>query len=104
MKAIVRTAYGSPDVLQLKEVEKPAPNDGEVLVKIHAASANPVDYHRMRGLPFLVRLVYGPARADGLLKLREWRLGTDIAGRVESVGNNVTKFQPKDRFSPDKRC
>jgi NADPH:quinone reductase-like Zn-dependent oxidoreductase len=94
MKAIVRTQYGSPDVLQLKEVEKPAPKDGEILVKIHAASVNPADYHTMRGVPFLIRLLYAPARADGLLKPRDGRLGTDIAGRVESVGNNVTKFQP----------
>ena len=90
MKAIVRTQYGSPDVLQLKEVEKPAPNDGEILVKIHAASANPLDWHRMRGAPFLVRL------DEGLRKPRNPRLGADIAGRVEAVGNNVTQFQPGD--------
>ena len=90
MKAIVRTQYGSPDVLQLKEVEKPTPNDGEILVKIHAASANPLDWHRMRGAPFLVRL------DEGLRKPRNPRLGADIAGRVEAVGNNVTQFQPGD--------
>lgn len=89
MKAIVCTKYGPPEVLQLKEVEKPAPNDGEVLVKIHAASANPADYHRMRG--GLTRLV------GWLLRIpQNPRLGTDVAGRVEAVGNNVTQFKPGD--------
>src|SRR6266699_1262824 len=90
MKAIVYTQYGPPDVLQVKEVEKPAPNDGEILVKIHAASANPLDWHLMRGAPFLARL------AGGLRKPKDPRLGADIAGRVEAVGNNVTQFQPGD--------
>jgi len=90
MKAIVYTKYGSPDVLQLKDVEKPTPKDNEVLIKIHAASANPLDWHRMRGAPFLVRL------DEGLRKPRNPRLGADIAGRVEAVGNNVTQFQPGD--------
>src|SRR6266702_4648701 len=90
MKAILLTQYGSPDVLQVKEVEKPGPNDGELVVKIHAASANPLDWHRMRGAPFLARL------AGGLRKPKDPRLGADIAGRVESVGNNVTQFQPGD--------
>ena len=89
MKAIVCTRYGPPEVLQLREVEKPAPNDGEVLVKIHAASANPADYHRMRG---------GLARLVGwLLRIpQNPRLGTDVAGRVEAVGNDVTQFKPGD--------
>ena len=90
MKAIVYTHYGAPDVLQLKEVEKPSPNDSEILVKIHAASANPLDWHRMRASPFFVRL------EEGLRKLKDPRLGADIAGRVEAVGNNVTQFQPGD--------
>ena len=60
MKAIVYTQYGSPDVLQFKDVEKPTPKDNEVLVTIHAASANPADWHTMRGAPFLVRLVNVP--------------------------------------------
>ena len=88
MKAIVCTQYGSPDVLQLKEVEKPAPKDDEVLVRIHAASANPLDWHLMRGSPFLARL------GGGLRRPKDPRLGVDIAGRVEAVGNNVTRFQP----------
>jgi NADPH:quinone reductase-like Zn-dependent oxidoreductase len=90
MKATIYTKYGPPDVLQFKEVEKPAPKDGEVLVKIHAASANPLDWHLMRGAPFLVRL------AGGLRKPKDPRLGADFAGRVEAVGNNVTQFQPGD--------
>src|SRR5947209_463066 len=90
MKAIVYTQYGPPDVLQVKEVEKPAPNDGEILVKIQAASANPLDWHLMRGAPFLARL------AGGLRKPKDPRLGADFVGRVEAVGNNVTQFQPGD--------
>ena len=90
MKAIVYTKYGSPDVLQLKEVEKPTPKDNEVLVKIHAASANPADWHLMRAEPFLARL------ANGLLKPKNTRLGADVAGRVEAVGRNVTQFQVGD--------
>src|SRR5208337_4875082 len=88
MKAIVHTRYGSPDVLQLKEVEKPALDDGRVLVEIHSASVNPVDYHNMSG--GLARLF------SGLRKPKDPRLGADIAGRVEAVGNNVTQFHPGD--------
>ena len=90
MKAIVYTKYGSPDVLQFKEVEKPAPTDGQILVKIYAASANPVDWHLMRASPFLARL------AGGLRKPKDPRLGADFAGRVEAVGANVAQFQPGD--------
>ncbi len=90
MKAMVITKYGSPDVLQFKEVEKPTAKDNEVLVKVHAVSANPLDWHRMRGAPFLVRL------EDGLQKPKNSILGADIAGRVEAVGRNVTQFQPGD--------
>lgn len=90
MKAIIWTEYGSPNVLQLKEVEKPTPGEDKVLVKIHAASANPLDWHRMRGEPFIARL------DGGLLKPRDPRLGADIAGRVEEVGKNVTQFRPGD--------
>jgi NADPH:quinone reductase-like Zn-dependent oxidoreductase len=90
MKAIVFHEYGSPDVLRLEEIAKPAPSDDEVLVKVHAASANPLDWHRMRGAPFLVRL------GDGLLKPKKTRLGVDVAGRIEAIGSNVTNFQPGD--------
>ena len=88
MKAIFCTQYGSPDILRLKEVEKPAPKDDEVLVRIHAASANPLDWHLMRGSPFLARL------GGGLRRPKDPRLGVDIAGRVEAVGNNLTQFRP----------
>src|SRR4051812_16370529 len=90
MKAIVFTEYGSPDVLKLQEVEKPAPKENEVLVKIHAASANPLDWHLMRGAPFPARL------QGGLFKPKQTRLGADLAGRVEVVGSQVTEFQPGD--------
>ena len=90
MKAIVYYKYGSPEVLQLKEVEKPTPTDNQVLVKIHAASVNPLDWHRMRGAPFLARL------GEGLLKPQNPKLGADIAGKVEAVGSNVTKFRLGD--------
>ena len=90
MKAIVYEKYGPPDVLHLKEVEKPALKDNEVLIKVHAASANPADWHLMRGEPFLARL------EAGLLKPKYKILGCDIAGQVEAVGRNVTQFQPGD--------
>ncbi len=90
MKAIVFTQYGSPDILQLKDVEKPTPGDDEVLVKVFAASANPADWHTMRGEPFIARLV------NGLLKPKNPRLGADIAGRVEAVGKNVKEFHVGD--------
>lgn len=90
MKAIVYTEYGSPDVLQLKDVEKPTPKDNEVLIKVHAASANPADWHLMRGAPFLARL------NNGLQKPKNTKLGSDVAGRVEAVGRNVTQFQVGD--------
>src|SRR5215213_11151726 len=86
MKAIVYTEYGPPEVLQLKEVERPAPGDNAVLVKIYASSANPADWHLMRAEPFLARV------ENGLRKPKNTRLGADMAGRVEAVGNNVTQF------------
>ena len=89
MKAIVYTKYGSPDVLQLKDVETPAPKDDEVLIKIHAASVNAYDWHFLTADIFLIRLMGG-----GLLKPKYTRLGADIAGRVEAVGKNVRQFQP----------
>jgi NADPH:quinone reductase-like Zn-dependent oxidoreductase len=87
MKAIVYTQYGSPDVLQLKEVENPTPGDDEVLVKIEAASVNYGDWAALIGSPFLIRLMNGP------LGPRNKILGDDIAGRVEAVGKNVNQFQ-----------
>ncbi len=98
MKAIVRDRYGSPDVLQLKEVEKPAPNDVRgVLVKIYASSVNPADRYDVRGPPFLIRLVLPLFRMGmGLRRPKEAGVGSDIAGRVEAVSNNVTQFKPGD--------
>jgi NADPH:quinone reductase-like Zn-dependent oxidoreductase len=92
MKAIVRTRYGSPDVLQLKEVEQPVPNDGQVLVKVHAASLNLGDRHQLRSRPLLIRILTG----NGLFRPKDPRLGADLAGRVEVVGRNVTQFQVGD--------
>mgnify|MGYP001546747234 FL=1 len=92
MKAIVYTKYGPPDVLQLKELPKPIPRDDEVLVKIHAAAANPLDWHFMRASPFVIRFI------SGLLKPKPKHriLGADIAGQVEAVGTNVKQFKAGD--------
>ncbi len=91
MKAIMRTKYGSPDVLELLEINKPVPIDNQVLVRVHAAAVNPLDWHVLRGAPFLVRLM-----GFGLLKPKHQILGVDMAGRVESVGKNVTQLKPGD--------
>jgi NADPH:quinone reductase-like Zn-dependent oxidoreductase len=90
MKAIVYTEYGSPDVLQLKEVEKPTPKDNEVLIKVHAASINDWDWGLLQGIPFINRLLFG------LLKPKKQILGSDIAGRTEACGKKVEQFQPGD--------
>jgi NADPH:quinone reductase-like Zn-dependent oxidoreductase len=91
MKAIICTNYGSPDVLQLQEVAKPAPKDDEVLIKIHAASINSRDWRMMRANPFFIRLVPG-----GILQPKNKILGADVAGRVEEVGRYVKQFKPGD--------
>ena len=95
MKAIVYTKYGPPDVLNLEEVREPTPRDDEVLIKVHAASANARDWRLLRADPFLVRLNLG------LLKPKHNTLGSDIAGRVEAVGGNVKQFQPGDEVFGD---
>lgn len=95
MKAIVFHQYGSPDVLELAEVPKPVPNDNEILVKVHATSANAGDWHLMRGDPFLIRL------GAGLRKPKKKFLGADVAGQVEAVGSNVTQFRPGDEVFGD---
>jgi NADPH:quinone reductase-like Zn-dependent oxidoreductase len=95
MKAIVYTEYGSPDVLELKEVAKPTPKDDEVLVKIYAVSVNAADLHLLRADPFLIRL------SSGLLKPKNEILGSDIAGRVEAVGSNAKQFKPGDEVFGD---
>ncbi len=96
MKAIVYTEYGPPDVLHLKEVERLAPGDNEVLVQVHAASLNAADWHLVRADPFLVRLMAG-----GLLKPKHTIPGADVAGRVEAVGREVKEFQPGDEVFGD---
>ena len=90
MKAIVYTKYGSPDVLKLKEVDKPFPKDDEVLIKIHAASLNAADWHMLRADPFPIRFY------SGLLKPKYIIPGADIAGVVEATGKNVKQFQKGD--------
>ncbi|MDJ0676938.1 MAG: NAD(P)-dependent alcohol dehydrogenase [Calothrix sp. MO_167.B42] len=95
MKAIVLNKYGQSDVLQLQEVEKPIPKDDEVLVKVHATSVNDWDWCLMRGTPFYIRLLCG------LLKPKIQIPGAEIAGRVEVVGGNVTKFQLGDAVYGD---
>jgi NADPH:quinone reductase-like Zn-dependent oxidoreductase len=90
MKAIVRETYGPPDVLHLEDVPLPAARAGEVLVKVVAASANAADWHLLRGTPLPFRLVAG-------LRTPKFKIiGTDIAGRVEAVGPQVTRFKPGD--------
>jgi len=91
MKAIVYHDYGPPDVLQLEEIEKPVAADNEVLIKVRAASVNPLDWHFMRGTPYIVRIVM-----TGLSKPKNPRLGVDVAGQVEAVGSTVTQFKPGD--------
>jgi len=87
VKAVVCTTYGSPRV---EEIEKPAPNDDEVLVRVRASSVNPADWHTMTGTPYIARLTFG------LRRPKEERLGTDFAGTVEAVGKDVTQFRPGD--------
>ncbi len=96
MKAIVYTQYGSPDVLRLQDVEKPAPKDDEVLVKVQAASVNALDWHLLTADIFLVRLM-----GMGLFNPKNPILGADIAGQVEAVGKNVQQFRPGDEVFGD---
>ena len=91
MKAIVCTRYGSPDALQLQDVAKPAPEDDEVLIQVHAASVNARDWRLMRAKPFFVRLMPG-----GFRRPKNKILGADVAGRAEAVGGSVKQFKPGD--------
>jgi len=95
MKAIVFQQYGSPDFMELKEVEKPVPKNDEVLIKVHAVSINEWDWAILHGVPFVNRLAYG------LFKPRMQILGADVAGQVEAVGKNVKRFQPGDEVFGD---
>jgi NADPH:quinone reductase-like Zn-dependent oxidoreductase len=88
VKAIVRDSYGSPDVLELTDIDKPEPADDEVLLRVHAASINPADWHFLRGIPYIARMQFG------LRKPKDSILGCDVAGYIEAVGNNVTMLQP----------
>lgn len=90
MNAIIYRCYGSPDVLELARIAKPVPQDNEVLVKIKAASVNPLDWHYMRGTPYIMRLGTGLGKPDIT------RLGVDFAGTVEAIGKNVKQFKPGD--------
>lgn len=90
MKAIVVRCYGSPDVLRLEEVAKPAPSDDQILVRVHAASVNPKDWRLMRGSPYVLRL------PDGVGMPKRTRIGADFAGTIEAVGKDVTRFKPGD--------
>ncbi len=90
MKAIVYRCYGGPEVLKLEDIARPVLTDDRVLVKVHAAGVNPLDWHYMRGLPYIMR-------ADsGIGAPRDIRMGADFAGTVEAVGKNVKRFKPGD--------
>ena len=100
MKAIVYEKYGSPDVLELMEIEKPTVRDNEMLIKVQTAAVTPMDWHFMTGTPFMARIING-----GLFKPKHKVLGTQVAGQVESVGGNVKRFQPGDEvFGLSEKC
>jgi NADPH:quinone reductase-like Zn-dependent oxidoreductase len=91
MKAVVYTNYGPPEVLEIRDIKKPVPNDDQVLVKVRAAAVNPLDWHFMEGTPYVMRLMMA-----GIRKPKDPRLGVDYAGTVEAVGKNVTQFKLGD--------
>ena len=91
MKAIVQERYGSPEVLELREIERPAVGDDEVLVRVRATSVHPDVWHALRGIPYVLRIM-----GSGLRRPKNQVPGTDLAGFVESVGRNVTRFQAGD--------
>ena len=90
MQAVVYTEYGSPDVLQLRDVERPVPRDDEVLLQVHAASVNAYDWHFLTADVFLIRLM------AGLFRPKKTTLGADISGKVIAIGKNVVRFRPGD--------
>ena len=90
MKGLVYSRHGSPDVLEIKDVEEPVPKDNEVLIKVRAASVNPLDAGLIKGMPYIVRMLFG------LPKPKDTRLGVDVAGQVKAVGRNVTQFKAGD--------
>ena len=91
MRAIVYHRYGGPENLALREIERPTPAESEILVRVVASSVNPVDWHLMRGQPFLARMIFG-----GFLRPKRTRLGRDLAGVVEAVGSAVERYKPGD--------
>ena len=91
MRAIVYYRYGGPETLELREIQRPSPTESQVLVRVRAASVNPVDWHLMRGQPALARIIFG-----GLLRPKQHRVGRDLAGVVEAVGSGVTTLKPGD--------
>jgi NADPH:quinone reductase-like Zn-dependent oxidoreductase len=93
MKAAIYTRYGPPDVVEIKEVDKPVPKDDEVLVKVRAASVNPADWRIMRGVPHILRILF---RIPKPTITQPGRLGGDVAGEVEAIGRKVTQFRPGD--------
>jgi NADPH:quinone reductase-like Zn-dependent oxidoreductase len=93
MQAIVRRHYGSPDVLRTEEIERPTPGDNEVLIKVRAASVNPLDWHLIRGMP------YGFRFTSGLRRPKDHRLGMDVSGQVEGLGRTSPGSIQATRFS-----
>jgi NADPH:quinone reductase-like Zn-dependent oxidoreductase len=93
MKAIVQDTYGAPEVLELRDIDRPVPTDNEVLVRVHAAGLDRGVWHVMTGLPYLIRIVLPTL---GLRRPKVPVRGMDLAGRVEAVGNDVTRFRPGD--------
>jgi NADPH:quinone reductase-like Zn-dependent oxidoreductase len=91
MKAVIQTGYGSADVLEFKEIDRPVAADDDVLVRVHAASLAAGDYFAMRGVPFPIRMYVGFPRPK-----KDFVVGVDLAGRVEAVGKSVTRFRPGD--------
>lgn len=90
MQGLVARCYGAPEILKLERVAKPTPADDQLLVKVHAAALNPVDWHTMRGSPYIMRL------SSGIGSPTDVRVGVDFAGTVEAVGKSVTRFKPGD--------
>jgi NADPH:quinone reductase-like Zn-dependent oxidoreductase len=96
MKAIVYRCYGGPEVLKFEDIAKPIAADDRVLVRVHAASVNPLDWHYMRGKPYIVRPMAGIGKPESIL------MGADFAGTVETVGKNVTRYKPGDEVFGDR--
>ena len=90
MRAFVYCDYGPPDIVRLATIEKPVASDGEVLIRVRAAAVNPLDWHYVRGVPYVMRL------DSGLRKPASMRVGVDFAGTVEAIGGGVTRFKPGD--------